>query len=126
MGMNDMGMNGTRDSQMLDFEHLRLQTAGDVALQRELLALFETQCARLPPLIRGAGPPVQRADAAHKLTGSARAIGAWRLATVTERLEASLRNGEADAALAPILALLDETLAATRRALAARDRASAA
>lgn len=120
-------MNGTpHDSQVLDLEHLRLQTAGDPALQGELLALFETQCMRLPPPIREGGPPAQRADAAHKLLGSARAIGAWRLASATEALEASLRNGAADAAVAKLVAGFEEALAATRQALAARQRASAA
>ena len=120
-------MNGTPcDSQVLDLEHLRLQTAGDPALQGELLALFETQCMRLPAPIRDGGPPAQRADAAHKLLGSARAIGAWRLAFATEALEASLRKGVADAAVAQLVARFDEALAVTRQALAARERASAA
>ena len=120
-------MNATpHDSQLLDLEHLRLQTVGDLALQGELLALFETQCTRLPPPIRDSGTPARRADAAHKLLGSARAVGAWRLASATEALEASLRNGAADATIANLTALFDEALAATCKALAARQRASAA
>jgi HPt (histidine-containing phosphotransfer) domain-containing protein len=120
-------MDGTpHDSQVLDPEHLRLQTAGDLVLQGELLALFETQCTRLPPLVQEGGSPVQRADAAHKLLGSARAIGAWRLAVATEALEASLRHGAGDAAVAHLAARFDEALAATRQALAAHARASAA
>jgi HPt (histidine-containing phosphotransfer) domain-containing protein len=120
-------MNGTPcDSQVLDLEHLSLQTAGDPALQRELLALFETQCTRLPPLVRDGGSPLQRADAAHKLLGSARAIGAWCLASTTEALEAGLRHGADDAAVAHLVARFETALAATREALAARQPASAA
>jgi HPt (histidine-containing phosphotransfer) domain-containing protein len=117
-------MSGTPDdSQVLDLEHLRRQTAGDRALERDLLALFRTQCARLRLLILD-GDSVQRADAAHTLKGSARAIGALRLASVADRLETDLRNGAATAA--PLMRLLDETIEATRHALAERERASAA
>ena len=114
------------DSQVLDLDHLGRQTAGDRSLERELLALFEAQCARLRPLLGEASPPVQRADAAHTLKGSARAIGAWRLASVTDRLETELRSGAGDAAVASLLMLFDEAIEATRQALAERHRASMA
>ena len=109
------------DSQILDFDHLRRQTAGDCALERELLALFARQCARLGTLIRD-GASRERADAAHTLKGSAWSIGAWRLASVAERLETGLRSGEA---AAPLMVLFDEAVEATRRALAERERARA-
>ena len=108
------------ESEVLDLDHLRRQTAGDRALEGELLALFEAQCARLQPVIRESGPPHGRADAAHTLKGSARAIGAWRLASVADRLEAGLRNGETEAAMAPLLAPFDEAVEATLQALAIR------
>ena len=114
------------DSQVLDLEHLSRQTAGDRALERELLTIFETQCVRLRLLIGGGNSLVQRADAAHKLKGSARAIGAWRLASLADRLETDLRNGDAETAVACLMAMFDETIEATRRVLADRDRASAA
>ena len=114
------------DSQVLDLEHLRRQTTGDRALERELLAMFETQCVRLRLLIDAGNPLVQRADAAHKLKGSARAIGAWRLASLADRLETALRNGETETAVARLLAMFDETIEATRQVLAERGRASAA
>jgi HPt (histidine-containing phosphotransfer) domain-containing protein len=119
-------MNGMlRDSQVLDLEHLCRQTAGDRALERDLLALFRTQCARLRLLIQDGDLPVRRADAAHTLKGSARAIGALRLASVADRLETDLRNGDA-AAVAPLMGLLDETIEVTRQALVDRERAIAA
>src|SRR5215217_5208226 len=65
------------DSPVLDLEHLSRHTAGDRALEGELLALFEAQCARLRPLLAAGPSPAERADAAHTLKGSARAIGAW-------------------------------------------------
>jgi HPt (histidine-containing phosphotransfer) domain-containing protein len=112
------------DSQVLDVEHLRSQTAGDLTLEREVLALFRVQCARLRLLI-GGDVPIQRADAAHTLKGSARAIGALRLAALAERLETGLRNGDVDR-VARLMSQLDEIIAATRDALARRERAGAA
>ena len=108
------------DSEVLDLEHLRRQTAGDRALERELLDLFEVQCARLRRLIGEGGPVLGRADAAHTLKGSARAIGAWRLASVADSLEAVLREDGAESAIAPLMAAFDEAIDATGQALAIR------
>jgi HPt (histidine-containing phosphotransfer) domain-containing protein len=114
------------DSQVLDLDHLRRQTAGDRALERELLTLFEAQSARLWPLIRDDGSPLDRADATHTLKGSARAIGAWDLASIAEGLEAALRIGEGETSVPHLIEKFEHALAAARQALAARNRASAA
>ncbi len=113
------------DSQLLDLDHLRRQTAGEAALEGELLALFEAQCERLIPIVatgRGSG---QRADAAHTLIGSARAVGAWRAASTAEAVEAALRGGDEEK-VKPALAALNQVILATRRAVAQRVRATAA
>ncbi len=106
------------DLSLLDRDHLRRQTADDRALEGELLALFAAQCARLRPLLEEGRPPVERADAAHTLKGSARAIGAWRLAAAAGDLEDALRSGAAEAAVASFLAGFDEIVEATGRAVA--------
>jgi HPt (histidine-containing phosphotransfer) domain-containing protein len=114
------------DSQVLDLDHLRRQTAGDRALERELLTLFEAQCARLWPLVRHGSFSPERADAAHTLKGSARAIGAWTIASVADRLETALRNGEGQTSLTHLMDELEPALEAARQALAAAGhRASA-
>jgi HPt (histidine-containing phosphotransfer) domain-containing protein len=102
------------DSPILDLDHLRRQTFGDVALERELLALFNEQCTRLLPVISGADPSGDRAVAVHTFKGSARAIGAWRVASLAELLEAALDEGEQSATrLVPAFtAALDLTRAA--------------
>ena len=82
------------DAGLLDGEHLDRQTFGDVMLERELLELFERQCERLGPVIAGAGGARERFEAAHALKGSARAIGAWRVAAMAERAENLLSQGE--------------------------------
>ena len=112
------------DSSVLDLNHLSRQTAGDRALEGELLALFEAQCARLRPLLAVGRLPGERADAAHTLKGSARAIGAWRLAAAADRLEAALRSGGPEPA--DLTAGFDATLETTRRAAAEQGRAAAA
>jgi HPt (histidine-containing phosphotransfer) domain-containing protein len=113
------------DPPILDPEHLRRQTAGDGALETELLALFEAQCARLRPLLADGRPVGERADAAHTLKGSARAVGAWRLGFAAGLLETALRSGDADAA-ARLMPGFAEVIEATRRAVAERLRAAAA
>src|SRR5215210_1859363 len=112
------------DSTVLDLEHLSRQTAGDRALEGELLALFEAQCARLRPLLAAGPSPAERADAAHTLKGSARAIGAWPLAAAADRLEAALRAGGPEPAA--LMAAFDAVVEATRYAAAEQGRAAAA
>jgi HPt (histidine-containing phosphotransfer) domain-containing protein len=109
------------DPAVLDLDHLGRQTAGDRALEGELLALFEAQCARLSPLV-AEGASVARADAAHTLKGSAKAIGAWPLASLADSLEAALRSGVPDPASKALAVRLEEAIETTRRAVAERAR----
>jgi HPt (histidine-containing phosphotransfer) domain-containing protein len=61
-------------------------TRGDVALEREIFALF---CAQMPLNLQrlSAASGRQWRDAAHTIKGSAAAIGAFRLAAAAERAE---------------------------------------
>jgi HPt (histidine-containing phosphotransfer) domain-containing protein len=105
----------------LDFSHLVRQTAGDPALQREILALFVAQSAEiLAPLRDAATLAPARADLAHKLRGSAQAVGAFALAQETEAAEAEFRAGRhGAAALERLSAAADVALAAIRSHLSA-------
>jgi HPt (histidine-containing phosphotransfer) domain-containing protein len=109
---------------ILDLEHLRRQTAGDRDLERELLALFVAQCARLRPLLAAAPSTAERADAAHTLKGSARAIGAWSLAGAADRLEAALRGGGPEPM--GLVGEIEAIIAAACDAAAAQGRPTAA
>lgn len=71
---------------ILDEDHLARMTLGDRALAREVLELFVRQSAMMLDRVADMGP-ARLAETAHTLTGSARGIGAWRVARAAERLE---------------------------------------
>jgi HPt (histidine-containing phosphotransfer) domain-containing protein len=73
-------------STSIDQVHLERMTLGDRSLEREVLEIFARQTAMTLERIAGAGP-ARTAAAAHTLKGSARGIGAWRVAQAAERLE---------------------------------------
>ncbi|MGE0749655.1 MAG: Hpt domain-containing protein [Variibacter sp.] len=72
----------------IDLVHLARSTLGDRSLEREVLALFERQAAILLQRMQDA-EPAMLAGLAHTLKGSARGIGAWRVAAAAEQVEAA-------------------------------------
>ena len=82
----------------VDEHHLGRMTLGDRRLEREVLELFLRQTAIMLDRIVGAEPPLAAA-AAHTLKGSARGIGAWRVARAAELLEQTA-TGDGEAARA--------------------------
>lgn len=70
----------------IDENHLQRMTLGDRRLEREVLELFLRQTSLMLERIVGADPAIAAA-AAHTLKGSARGIGAWRVARAAERVE---------------------------------------
>jgi Hpt domain len=74
--------------QPIDLAHLSRMTLGERSLECEVLALFDRQADLLLPRIRGGAPGVIAA-AAHTLKGSARGIGAWRVASAADAVEAA-------------------------------------
>jgi HPt (histidine-containing phosphotransfer) domain-containing protein len=97
----------------IDLIHLARQTHGDRDLETELLRLFRRQAAqimeRLCAELPGDSIP-WRADLAHTLKGSARAIGATRVAIKAEIYEVQARDGKPDLkpALGALKAAVDE------------------
>ena len=75
-----------RKAAAIDEGHLGRMTLGDRRLEREVLELFLRQTTIMLGRIVGADPPLAAA-AAHTLKGSARGIGAWRVARAAEHLE---------------------------------------
>ena len=83
---------GSLDDSALDVQHLSRQTFGDAELEREILALFREQCAKLEPVIAGHSQLPSRVDAAHTLKGGARAVGAVAVASIADEIERALRH----------------------------------
>ncbi len=72
----------------VDFDHLHQYTAGDTALEREVLSVFVQQTDMWLRVLHESGDGDVWKDAAHTLKGSARGIGAWQVADLCERAEA--------------------------------------
>jgi HPt (histidine-containing phosphotransfer) domain-containing protein len=93
----------------IDREHLARMTLGERSLEREVLALFDRQADLLLARMSKCEPAVAAA-AAHTLKGSARGIGAWRVATAAETVELAATGPmvEYKAALGTIKSAVDE------------------
>ena len=104
-----------RKPAVIDQDHLVRMTLGDRRLEREVLELFLRQTTIMLGRIVGA-TPLEAAAAAHTLKGSARGIGAWRVARAAECLEYAADGvrgaGELDEAIAGLEAASLEASAA--------------
>ncbi|MCE7030663.1 Hpt domain-containing protein [Jiella avicenniae] len=89
----------------IDLVHLARQTAGDRALEVEVLGLLVIQIERARPAILAADPQ-ERCRLGHALKGAARNLGAFRLADAAEELE---RDPDGPAAVEDLLAELERT-----------------
>jgi HPt (histidine-containing phosphotransfer) domain-containing protein len=104
MSASDLfGSGSDSEPDVIDDGHLRRMTLGDRGLERELLQIFVRQSAAILDRIIG-HDPAAIATAAHTLIGSARGIGAWRVARAAEQLERVVAEGNKKA--------LDEAIAA--------------
>ncbi|MGH1417463.1 MAG: Hpt domain-containing protein [Hyphomicrobiaceae bacterium] len=64
----------------IDFDHLARYTLGERDLEREILNLFSDHLPITMSKLKAAASAKDWRVAAHSLKGSARAVGAWRLA----------------------------------------------
>jgi HPt (histidine-containing phosphotransfer) domain-containing protein len=80
------------DDGPIDLAHLARMTLGDAALERQVLGMFASQSANLTEKL--AALPAEAGALAHTLKGSARAVGAFRVAECAEALEVAIRQGE--------------------------------
>jgi HPt (histidine-containing phosphotransfer) domain-containing protein len=103
----------------IDQVHLERMTLGDRSLEREVLELFARQTAMTLERIAGSGPACAAA-AAHTLKGSARGIGAWRVAEAAERLEQAAAGAGDEAAMLSALADLEAASLEARLAIGVR------
>jgi HPt (histidine-containing phosphotransfer) domain-containing protein len=99
------------DDRAIDLVHLARTTMGDRSLEREVLQLFDRQSSLLIARMHTAAPAAIAA-LAHTLKGSARGIGAWRVARAAELLELAGASGHPTAdAIAGLAAASDEARA---------------
>jgi len=95
----------------IDFAHLARMTMGEARLEREVLTLFERQAGILLARMRDA-PAAAMAAFAHTLKGSARGVGACRVAEAAGAVEAAVAQGnDRTAALARLAVAVDEAKA---------------
>ncbi|ODN70746.1 Hpt domain-containing protein [Methylobrevis pamukkalensis] len=79
----------------VDLAHLAAQTFGNEDLAREVLAMFVNQTEAL--MAEAAADVTSRGRIAHKISGSARGIGAFAVARAAEAVEIGAGAGSADA-----------------------------
>ncbi len=82
----------------IDLVHLAKQTMGDKALETEILQMFARQARCLVQQIATADAALVTA-LSHRLKGSANAVGAFKVSTAAQRLEADPGDAGAMAAL---------------------------
>jgi HPt (histidine-containing phosphotransfer) domain-containing protein len=102
----------------IDVAHLAQMTLGDRKLEKEVLELFDRQAEQLLARMHAA-EPAGLARLAHTLVGSARGIGAWRVAAAAEALE-----GTVAATGQPALGELTAAVEEARRAIGGLFRAT--
>ena len=103
------------DDGPIDIEHLQRMTLGDASLEREVLAMFSAQAVGLVGAL--ATLPSDARALAHTLKGSARGIGAWRVARAAEAVELAA-GSEAELDLEAAIARLGAAAAETRALIA--------
>jgi len=102
------------DDGPIDTDHLKRMTLGDTALEHEVLAMFSAQSVDLVGKL--SNWPAEAPSLAHTLKGSARAVGAFRVADAAARLEVLVARGDEPA---EALAELSDEVAQARTAISA-------
>jgi HPt (histidine-containing phosphotransfer) domain-containing protein len=109
--------------QVVDLDHLARMTLGEAKLEREVLQLFDQQAEMLLAHMTSEAPR-NVAALAHTLVGSARGIGAWKLASAAEGVE-RIADAPGPTTLTAAMNRLSSAVAETQVAIAEvlRDRA---
>lgn len=81
----------------VDLVHLARHTLGNRDLEREILVLFQRQSACYVRRLKVADSREEQCAAAHIIKGSSRGIGAWRVASLADVVEAAFTEGHLDA-----------------------------
>jgi len=104
---------------IIDDDHLGRITLGDRRLEREVLEIFMRQIGIMLSRMAATEPAIAAA-AAHTLIGSARGIGAWRVARAAERLEQAAAGRFGKQAMDRAIAELESAASEASAAIDAR------
>ncbi|WP_173931563.1 Hpt domain-containing protein [Chelativorans sp. Marseille-P2723] len=97
---------------VIDLAHLASQTSGDPRLERDVLTLFTKEMTEARAALANKNTDVrEKRDLAHRLVGSASAVGAFSLAATAAELEASPDSPVASASVVSELCRLVEAVA---------------
>ncbi len=111
------------DAPPLDLAHLRRYTMGDAGLELEILGLFADQLPITIAALKNAASEKEWGMAAHTLKGSARAVGAWPLATIAESAE-RLRSLQDSGARGEVVHRIEEAADVARSYIAGLSQAA--
>lgn len=112
-------VGGDQGRVAIDEDHLARMTLGDRVLEREVLQIFARQTVMILQRI-ACSEAALAAAAAHTLKGSARGIGAWRVARAAERVEEAAGAGGGAVAMQAAIAELEAASLEARTAIGAR------
>ncbi|PHR59236.1 MAG: phosphotransferase [Robiginitomaculum sp.] len=84
----------------IDLEHLHQYTGDDLNLEKEIYSLFREQVRMWLRMLVADADNEAWSSAAHSLKGSARGLGAHKLAAACETAEAVILSGQAARAVA--------------------------
>lgn len=87
MTAEDKESENTGGASPIDREHLAKYTLGDKAVEEEVLQLFASQALQQFEKLKSADTEKSWREAAHTIKGSARGVGAWKVAEQAEALE---------------------------------------
>jgi HPt (histidine-containing phosphotransfer) domain-containing protein len=94
----------------IDFTHLSRYTLGDKALEQEVLQLFAAEVPVTLGRLCSADTDHAWQEAAHTIKGSARAVGAWKVASLAEKAEQLPAGDERRQTLQQLHAALDDVV----------------
>ena len=80
-------LDGPEFSKPVDLVHLARMTMGDRSLEKEVLSLFRSQATLCLARLQNADDQSAFIEAAHAIKGSARGIGAWKVADIAAELQ---------------------------------------
>ncbi len=91
----------------VDLVHLRRHTLGNRDLEREVLRLFARQAEIAMQRIKTVTDPAVLRENVHIVNGSAKGVGAWKVADRADAAERALIDGKTPD-LAPLRAAIEE------------------